>query len=132
MDLYRYFHPHHNPRLKNTPLRLLEIGELGQAAAELKRALERAEIRAVNCPTRNISGEHLADVLVAIDFVVESLDTLAKAHPGDESEDMTSLLKERQKAPGWENWVHLLRQRLHMVGQYENEAESPRRAASSK
>ncbi len=48
MDLYRYFHPHHNPRLLRTPLRLQELGELEQAASELKKAIRRAAIRSEN------------------------------------------------------------------------------------
>ncbi len=48
MDLYRYFHPHHNPRLLLVPLRLQELGELEQAAAELKKAVRRAAIRSEN------------------------------------------------------------------------------------
>lgn len=119
MDLYRYFHPHHNPRLRNVPLRLQELGELEQAAIELKRALERAELRAEITGIGGIKKEHFSDVLVAIDYIAESLSTLTRAHPGDSLETMNQLLKEREEAPGWENWVRLLRQRLRTVTQYE-------------
>ena len=35
MDLYRYFHPHYNPRLRKVPLRLQELAELEQKQSEL-------------------------------------------------------------------------------------------------
>lgn len=130
MDLYRYFHPHHNPRLRNEPLRLQELSELEQAASELKKAVKRAEIR---CQTKTskessteeelertramggIKKEHFSQVLVALEYVVESLSTLTEAHPGDDDEVMSKILKERENAPGWENWCCLLEQRLSMT-----------------
>jgi hypothetical protein len=47
MDIYRYFHPHHNPRLRTTPIRLQELNELEEAARELRRAIERAGLRSL-------------------------------------------------------------------------------------
>lgn len=134
MDLYRYFHPHHNPRLKHSPLRLVELSELLQASIELKRAVQRAEIRAGNAPCGAIESEHFDDALVALEYVVETLQTLARAHPGDHFDGMTQLLKERQHAPGWENWTRLLRERLNILEQYEYEfnRESSLRLVSSK
>ena len=135
MDLYRYFHPHHNPRLKNTSIRLQELGELGQAAVELKRALERAQIRATNRPSGGIRQEHFEDMLTAMDYVVDTMTTLTKAHPGDDHDEMAQLLKERQSAPGWENWTRLLRQRLNILDQYRIDpiaGESRPAVASSK
>ncbi|MFN8391008.1 MAG: hypothetical protein U0136_12025 [Bdellovibrionota bacterium] len=132
MDLYRYFHPHHNPRLKNIPLRLQELAELEQAATELKRALERAKLRATDHPVGGIRKEHFGEILIAMDYVVDSLSTLTKAHPGDESETMAQLLKERVDAPGWENWARLLEQRILIAGQYESVPESLSRSSSSK
>ena len=132
MDLYRYFHPHHNPRLRNTPLRLQELGELTQAANELKRALERARLRSEDHPIGGIREEHFSDILVAMSYVAESLSTLTQAHPGDEHSDMFQLLRERQNAPGWENWSRLVQQRLNILDQYYLAQESPRRIASSK
>ena len=114
MDLYRYFHPHHNPRLKNAPLRLQELGELEQAAVELKLALERAELRTSVAPVGGIKGEHFTDLLVGMKYVVDSLHTLTKAHPGDATATMYQLLKERENAPGWENWSRLLKERILM------------------
>lgn len=113
MDLYRYFHPHHNPRLRIVPLRMQELGELEQAATELERALERAALRADNVPVGPISSEHFEQVLIAARYLVDSLKTLTRAHPGDTPEAMTKLLDERAEAPGWETWARLVRQRLN-------------------
>jgi len=134
MDLYRYFHPHHNPRLKSTPLRQVELSELLQAAIELKRAVERAEIRTGNAPCGAIEKEHFGDALVALDYVVETLHILTRAHPGDHFDGMTQLLTERQNAPGWENWTKLLKERLSILEQHEYEfnRESSLRLVSSK
>ena len=132
MDLYRYFHPHHNPRLKATPLRMQELGELEQAAAELKRALERAMLRAGENSVGGIRDEHFGEILVAMDYVVDSLTTLTHAHPGDLNEHMEELLKERENAPGWENWTRLLSQRMTIAEQYEILPESPSPVRPSK
>ena len=115
MDLYRYFHPHHNPRLRSVQIRLQELCELKQSAEELKRAIERAEIRAQNAPRPPIKSEHFKEILTALDYVVESLGVLEKAHPGDDDEAMKALLSERADAPGWENWGRLVKQRLSIL-----------------
>ena len=115
MDLYRYFHPHHNPRLTKVPLRMQELGELEQAAIELKKAIERAEVRTAHAPVGGICKEHFSEMLVALDYLVESLSTLTKAHPGDDLDTMMHMLGERQNAPGWENWTRLLEQRLEIT-----------------
>lgn len=112
MDLYRYFHPHHNPRLRATPLRIQELGELEQAATELARALERAALRSSLAPIGGISGEHLEQILEAARYIVDSLHLLTAAHPGDTVDEMTKLLDERANAPGWDTWARLVRQRL--------------------
>ena len=70
MDLYRYFHPHYNPRLRNVGVRLQELGELEQAAMELHKAIERAEIRSEISPIGNIKKEHFAEIVCALDFAV--------------------------------------------------------------
>lgn len=119
MDLYRYFHPHHNPRLKSVPLRMQELGELEQAATELKRALERAKIRLSTNEVAGIKEEHLLEILFAAEYISDSLNILLKAHPGDSSSDMKSLLLERQDSPGWENWARLLKQRLELLKEHE-------------
>jgi hypothetical protein len=117
MDLYRYFHPHHNPRLRNQPLRHQEVGELEQAAIELGKALERAELRQRLVPVEQIKTERFADLRSAVDFAVESLSAIAEAHPGDDESTMHDLLNERKNAPGWENWSRLLKERLRLLKQ---------------
>ena len=62
-----------------------------------------------------INASHFESLLVAASYLVESLTTLAKAHPGDNDEEIQSLLRERQDAPGWENWARLLSERLKMI-----------------
>lgn len=128
MDLYRYFHPHHNPRLRNKPLRLQELGELEQAALELKKAVKRAEIRAGDAPLGAIKKDHFSQLLVALEYIVESLETLSEAHEGDSEEIMGDLLSERESAPGWENWCRLLKQRLE-IGQQFASSSGDRKAA---
>lgn len=120
MDLYRYFHPQHNPRLQKTPVRLQELGELEQAAIELTKAVKRAEIRTSQSSIGAIRAEHFSEVLQALNYVVNSLSELTNAHPGDDLETMMKLLKEREEAPGWENWAKLLRQRLTLMQEYES------------
>jgi len=115
MDLYRYFHPHYNPRLRGVGVRLQELGELEQAAVELCKALERAEIRSEINPVDKVNKERFSEIVHALDFVVNSLRDLTKAHPGDSLEEMHAMLKERSKYPGWENWSRLLKQRLRLI-----------------
>ena len=116
MDLYRYFQPHHNSRLRKAPLRLQEWAELEQAAAELKKALKRAQIR-TNDTLKEQSPydqESLSDILLAIDYIVNNLANLTSLHPGDEPADLSNLLKERKNSPGWENWTRMLEQKLEL------------------
>lgn len=112
MDLYRYFHPHHNPRLNKVPLRLQELAELEQAAAELKKAIERAEIRAANTNSQIIRSEHFTEIAAALDYVVSALSMLSEAHPGDDLDTLAQMLHERKDTPGWETWSKLLSQKL--------------------
>jgi hypothetical protein len=119
MDLYRYFHPHHNPRLRKHPLRLQELGELQLAACELHKAIERAEIRSANSPLSPITEEHFAELARAMEYVTDTLGILTNAHPGDDLPTMKELMQEREEAPGWESWVRLLKQRLELVTQYD-------------
>jgi hypothetical protein len=124
MDLYRYFHPHHNPRLRNVPIRLQELGEIEQAAIELRNAVRRAEIRSEHAPAGNITNEPFGEVLVALDYLVDSLALINKAHPGDKIETLKEMLRERKDAPGWENWARLLQQRLEQASVCEDLTET--------
>lgn len=119
MDIHRYFHPHHNPRLIHTPLRLQELSELEQAAIELKKAIVRSQIRTAQAPVGPIREEHFSDIIVALDYAIESLDTLTKAHPGDDPDLLAQMIEERRNSPGWETWSQLLRERLDINREQE-------------
>lgn len=112
MDIYRFFHPHHNPRLHSTPLRQQELSELEQATSELRKALERAQQRITRRPVPPIMPEHFRDLIKAIRFVEASLQTLSDAHPGDSYEVLGELVTERSELSGWEAWTTLLREQL--------------------
>jgi hypothetical protein len=113
MDIYRFFHPHHNPRLHSTPLRQQELSELEQAAAELRKALERARRRTKRRAVSPIMPEHFDDVIKAVRFVESSLQTLCDAHPGDAAEVLHDMVHERSELTGWQTWASLLDQQLH-------------------
>lgn len=129
MDIYRFFHPHHNPRLLSTPLRQHEISELEQAASELIRALQRAKQRCERKPSPPILPSHFTDVIKAMDFVVRSLQTLCDAHEGDGAEVLTDLIQERSQFTGWEGWVGLLKEHL---GSLNNDIYTVNRKSESK
>lgn len=112
MDIYRFFHPHHNPRLHSTHLRQQELCELEQASSELRKALERAQARARRAPRAPIMPEHFTDLLKAIRFVEASLQTICDAHAGDTEEELTRLVAERSEFSGWETWTSLIREQL--------------------
>jgi hypothetical protein len=115
MDLFRYFHPHHNPRLRKVPLRLQELGELELAARELERALQRAQIRYHSSAIHLVGGEEeieLDEALISISAVVKALSALVAAHPGDTAKTMEKMIEERKNIPGWESWSRIVKERL--------------------
>lgn len=112
MDIYRYFHPHHNPRLFSTPLRQQELSELEQAAAELKKALERARLRTERAPAGLILPSHFTDLLKAIRFIESSLQTLCDAHDGDDLSTLEDIVQERSGMRGWEAWTSIVNEQL--------------------
>lgn len=112
MHIYRFFQPHHNPRLLKTPIRQLELSELEQAAAELRKALERALQRCKGKAVPPIMPEHFTDLLKAIRFVENSLQTLCDAHPGDQPGILLEMIRERSELAGWETWTSLLEEQL--------------------
>lgn len=116
MDLFKYFHPHHHPRLRNVALRLQEISELGQASEELKRAVQRAKLRCENAPVGGITPEHFADIILALEYIAESFATLVEAHPGDDVATILRMVEERRKIPGWETWAEIVSEKLQSVG----------------
>jgi len=112
MDIYRFFHPHHNPRLNSTPLRQVELVELEQAASELKKALLRAKFRLEKGTTPPLLPSHMTDIIKAMDFVNSSLQTLCDAHPGDTQEELGTIAAERSPMSGWETWASLVEEQL--------------------
>ncbi|NDC36753.1 MAG: hypothetical protein EBZ48_01735 [Proteobacteria bacterium] len=112
MHIYRYFQPHHNPRLVSTPIRQLELSELEQAASELRKALERAQQRTAKKAVAPLMSEHFTDLLKAMRFVESSLQTLCDAHPGDQPAIMLEMIHERNELVGWETWTSLLEEQL--------------------
>jgi hypothetical protein len=121
MDIYRFFHPHHNPKLHNTAIRQQELGELEHAASELRKAIERAQQRSKRKASPPILPEHYNDIIKAAHFVEVSLRTLYNAHPGDQTEDLVQMIEERSSMFGWKNWAGLLKEQL---GFYENEQKA--------
>lgn len=112
MDIYRFFHPHHNPRLLNTPLRHQEISELEQVSHELLKALERAQQRCARRGPAPIMPQHFTDMIKAVSFVSASLQMIAEAHPGDSREEVLELVEERNQYGGWQAWASLVREHL--------------------
>lgn len=119
MDLFRYFHPHHHPRLRRVPLRLQELGELELGAKELHRALKRAQLRSENrfglsSQVRpEISPERLAEIVSSLEFAINGLSALVHIHPGDSIEDIEHMIDERKSISGWENWSRIVKERLN-------------------
>ena len=116
MDIYRFFHAHHNPRLHSTPLRQQELSELEQAASELRKALERAQQRTDRKTVPPIMPQHFSDILKAINFVEKSLETLCDAHPGDSPQELMELVEERSEFSWWEAWTTLVKEQIATNG----------------
>jgi hypothetical protein len=114
MDLYRFFHPHHNPRLRNKPVRQQELSELELAARELYRAIDRASVRIASANS-SIPLSVVSASSEAVELAVELLHQLVEHQPEDTEEDMSELLQERKNAPGWEAWCILLKERIEML-----------------
>lgn len=110
MDIYRIFHPHHNPRLLKVPLRQHELSELEQVASELRYALKRARQRCVSSQASSIRGEHFDELIRAALFIECTLDRLIDSHEGDSESILLDLVHEREEFPGWENWANIVRE----------------------
>ena len=113
--LYQYFQPHHNPRLRLIPVRMQEIGELEQAAKELRRAVQRAQLRTEYAPVGDITREAFVPALEYLDQAIISLSSLVELHPGDNDSTLKNLVEERKESPGWESWVELVTQRFSLL-----------------
>jgi hypothetical protein len=114
MDLYRFFHPHHNPRLRQKPLRLQEISELELAAKELLRALNRAVLRTQSTKSK-VPLDFLDSAINATELSLEFLQSIVDFCDEDSEEELKELMKERINAPGWEAWCTLLSERLRSL-----------------
>ena len=112
MDIYRFFHPHHNPRLLKKAVRQVELMELQQASAELRKAVERARQRVGLNPTAKLLPEHFSEIVKALRFAEESLQTLAQTQAGDKPQSMVDFVEERRGLKGWEEWSKLLVEQL--------------------
>ena len=112
VDIYRYFQPHHNPRLRNRSLRLQEIAELRTASEELEKAVRRAETRSNDRSEMSDSEFNFGEIAEALQFVSQRLSTLERLHPGDDKTSLLQLVEERKTSAGWENWSRLVLQRL--------------------
>ena len=119
MDLYRYFHPHFNPRLRNVSVRLQELLELQQAAIELRKAVERAGLRTETSGEGVLRSEYFTEVVAALSFASDALSEIIKIQPEDEVQTMIKMLEERKDAPGWESWSRLFAERVKLLTQYD-------------
>ena len=110
MDIYRYFHPHHNPRLYGKAVRLQELYELEQAAAELRKALARARKRTERKGFSEIGKRNFDDVIEAARFLQKEIKALCQVHPGDTEAELLEVAHERSNLVGWNNWSELVDQ----------------------
>jgi len=124
MHIYWFFHPHHNPRLHSTPLRQQELSELEQAASELRKAVERAQQRTSKKPVAPIMDLHFNDIVKALLFVENSLQTLCDRHPGDSPDDLGALAAERSDFSAWKNWAALIEEQLRAQNEVSAEEEA--------
>lgn len=112
MDLYKFFHPHHNPRLNNVAIRYTELSELLQATTELRKALERAQHRTSKAPCEPILPEHFVGAIKASKFLEAALQAISEAHPGDSAEVLREVVRERSNTSGWDAWTRSVEETL--------------------
>lgn len=91
-------------------LRLQELIELRSGAVELRHAVS-SSLR------RQPDSERLKRIKSLLAEVIEELNTATDEHSGDSYDTLLQLMRERRKAPGWENWVSLLESSLELVGE---------------
>jgi hypothetical protein len=105
MDIYRFFHPHHNPRLVNTALRYTELSELLQAAVELRKALERAQQRTTRQAIPPILSEYFTDIIKVERYMEKSLQIFCEMLPGDSEGELQRVASERSFSSCWVAWT---------------------------
>lgn len=123
MDLYRFFHPHYNPRLRNVPVRLQELNEISLAIKEISRVLHRTSRRLGH----NIDAlNHMESTKEAIELAHNLIESAILTYEEDTQEDLEEMLKERRSAPGWEAWCRLVESRLnYLKNQINSQNTSP-------
>lgn len=126
MDLYRFFHPHHNPRLRSVKIRLQELTEISLAIKEISRVLMRSKRR---LGEDGLFSDNMDDTINAIDLAHSIIETTIRNYPEDSPEDLENMLVERTGAPGWEAWCKLVESRLDYIKRERdsrvNEMETP-------
>ncbi len=113
MDLYRFFYPHHNPRLRVVKLRLQELTEISLAIKEVGRVLNRSKKRLGQDTPETL--DEMEDTIGAIELAHSIIESMILNYPEDSPEDLESMLKERRNAPGWEAWCKLVESRLDYI-----------------
>ncbi len=116
MDIYRFFHPQHNPRLLGTPLRQQELGEMEQVASELLRVVKRAWQRSSKSMSGNLKPTDFANLIEALHYCTSTLAKICDKHPGDTIEDLEDMIAERSDLPAWSNWARLVKEQIALGG----------------
>lgn len=132
MDIYKFFNVFHNPRLHCTPPRQQELSELELVVTELRKAVERIQLRTKRKSIGAILPDHFTDVLKALNFVESSLATLCDAHPGDSADTVQEMVQERATIRGWESWASLLSEQIELAkssAQVQQDQEPIRKAS---
>jgi hypothetical protein len=129
MDIYKFFNVFHNPRLHSTPPRQQELSELELVSSEIRKALERLQVRSKRKTIGPILPDHFSDMLKAAKFIEASLGTLCDAHPGDSKATIEDLVSERQTMKGWESWTSLLSEQLKTLEQENSNQISLKKAS---
>ena len=107
-------------------MRQQELSELEQAASELRKALERVQRRTRKKTIGAITPDHFDDLVIALKFVEESMQTLNDAHPGDHPRVVQDMIQERSNMSGWETWTQLLLEQIeHSNAEEKRRIEPP-------
>lgn len=114
MDIYSFFYSHHNPRIKTKPLRQQEVLELYQVVMELIKALKAAESRTEKAGKPPYLSQHFSEISAQLEPILQSINILAEAHPGDSDADIKDLIQERSNLPSWKNWTQLIEEFNHL------------------
>ncbi len=106
MDIYRFFHPHFNPRLLNIPIRQQELNDLEQAACEFKKASQRLIQRFKRHPLKELKLRRLKKLMRLAENLESELKLLQNEHPGDTPSTLKEMVLERFNCTGWLAWAN--------------------------